>query len=46
VDDYLFDMNIVEFGIHGYGYGYNKIFADNFSWLWISSIYIRYLMDI
>jgi hypothetical protein len=37
---------MVEFFIYGYGYGYNKVSADIFSRVWISSIHTYYLMDI
>jgi hypothetical protein len=37
---------MVEFDIHGYGYGYNKVFADNFSRVWIFNIHTRYPMGI
>jgi hypothetical protein len=30
VDNYSLDMGMVKFVIRGYGYGYNKVFADNF----------------
>jgi hypothetical protein len=30
VDNYLLDIRIVEFGIYGYGYRYNKISVDTF----------------
>jgi hypothetical protein len=39
-------MCMVEFGIRGYGYGYNKVSADIFSLVCISGIHTRYPMDI
>jgi hypothetical protein len=53
VDNYPLDMSMVEFNIRGYGYGYNKVFADIFfagmdiQYPYpISSIHTRYRMDI
>jgi hypothetical protein len=42
VDNYSLDMGMIEFGIRGYGYGYNKVSADIFLWVWLSSIHTRY----
>jgi hypothetical protein len=46
MDNYPFDMSTVEFGIRGYGYGYNKVSTNIFLRVWIFSINIRYQMDI